>query len=187
MNQLETNMLIKDCIAGDDRAIAKFIDIFRPDVFRMALSILDDPAEADEAAQDALLRALKNLSSYRGESKLINWLYSITLNVCIGRLRKRRTRDRLIHTLSQVLIIGDAENHHREEKAIQNETNADVWRAIQSLPEKHRITITLRYYHTLPISEIAEILQVSERTVHNRLHEAHERLRLNLGERLARQ
>lgn len=84
--------MLSGCEAGDAQAIAKFVGIYRPDVFRMALSILDDPTEVDEATQDAILRSLKNLLAYRREGKLTTWLYSITLNVCRECLRKRRIR-----------------------------------------------------------------------------------------------
>ena len=183
MNQQDVIPLLTGCEAGDARAIAEFIEIYRPDVFRMALSILDDPAEADEAAQDSLLRALKNLHSFRRECKFTTWLYAITLNVCRVRLRKRRTHDRLLQTLYWVFRMEGPENSHPEEQAIRNEKDADIWRAIQSLPEKLRLTITLRYYHSLPVVEIGQVLGVSERMVHHRLREAHERLRAILDGR----
>lgn len=183
MNQFDLTTLLANCNSGDARAIAEFVEIFRPDIFRMALSILDDPAEADEAAQDTLLLALKSLHSFRGECKFTNWLYAITLNVCRGRLRKQRNRERLMHILSDVFRMEGLDNRHPEEQSIQSETEAHIWRAIQSLPHRLREVITLRYYHVLPISEIAEILRVSERAVHYRLRDAHERLRGTLDER----
>lgn len=185
MNRSDINPLLSGCEAGDSQAIAKFVEIYRPDVFRMALSILDDPAEADEAAQDAMLRALKSLHAYRREGKLTTWLYSITLNVCRGRLRKRRIRERLRGTLVRAFGIDRVENDQPEARAIRNESDAEVWRAIQSLPEKLRLAVTLRYYHALPIGEIAQVLKISERAVHHRLRSAHERLRVTLDRRVA--
>ena len=151
----------------------------------MALSILDDPAEAASSVQDAMLRALKSLHAYRCQAKLTTWLYSITLNVCRGRLRKRRIRERLRQTLDRAFGIDRAENDQPEVRAIRNESDAEVWRAIQSLPEKLRLAVTLRYYHALPIGEIAQVLEISERAVHHRLQAAHERLRVTLDRRVA--
>ena len=177
MEQSDGTPLLRSCQAGDARAIARFIERYRPDVFRMALSILDDPDEAEEAAQDALLRALKSLPSYRCEGKLTTWLYAITLNICRERLRKRRGRGRLQEALQALFRVSPAERLHPEEQAIHHEANAQIWKAVQSLPENLRFTITLRYYHALPIQEVAQILGVSERAVHARLRKAHERLR----------
>jgi RNA polymerase sigma-70 factor (ECF subfamily) len=151
---------------ANQQAIAEFIEVYRSDVFRMALSILDDPAEADEAAQDVLLRALISLHNYRREGKLTTWLYTITLNVCRGRHRKRRNRQRLLQALYTLSGREMLENNQLEEQAMQNESEANIWRAVRSLPENLRIVITLRYYQALPISEIAEILGISERAVH---------------------
>jgi len=185
MNQSDVIPLLTNCREGDARAITQFVEVYRPHVFRMALSILDDPAEADEAAQDALLRALKSLKSYRQEGKFTTWLYAITLNVCRGRLRKRQGRERLLQTLHSVFRMGIAEDLQPEERAVQNESDAEIWGAIQSLPETQRLTVTLRYYHSLPIHEIAQILGVSERAIHARLRKAHNHLRESLERRAA--
>ena len=185
MNQSDVIPLLANCKEGDARAITQFVEVYLPHVFRMALSILDDPAEADEAAQDVLLRALNSLQSYRQEGKFTTWLYAITLNVCRGRLRKRRGRERLMQTLHSVFRIGSAEDLQPEEMAVHNESDAEIWGAIQRLPETQRLTITLRYYHSLPIHEIAQILGVSERAIHARLRKAHDRLRESLRRRVA--
>lgn len=182
MNSSDLTLLLSNCTAGDPQAIAKFFTAYHLDVYRMALSILDDPGEADEAAQDALLRAISRLSSYRGESGFSSWLYAITLNVCRGRLRKQHTRQRLHETLFMLFGRRDAAGVHPEDQVIQNEADSILWQSIRSLPENLRLTITLRYYHALPISEIAQIMQVSQRTVHNRLREAHSRLRATMEE-----
>jgi len=184
MKSIDITSLLSGCKSGDEEAITEFFQRFRPDVFRMALSILDDPAEADDAAQVSLLRALNKLHSYRCESKLINWVYSITLNECRARLRRRHSRERLLHSLFHAYRAHNPSENHPEEQAIRNEGNDAVWLAIRSLPDNLRLTITLRYYHELPIGEMAEILKVSERTVHNRMRTAHERLQAALDERV---
>jgi RNA polymerase sigma factor (sigma-70 family) len=98
-------------------------------------------------------------------------------------LRKRHSRQRLFHTLSGADLTHIPAENRPEEQAIRNEGKDAVWRAIMSLPENLRLTITLRYYHELPIGEIAEILNVIKRTVHNRMRAAHERLQAALDEK----
>lgn len=182
MNHSDLTLLLSNCTAGEPQAIAQFFAAYHLDVYRMALSILDDPSEADEAAQEALLRAIDRLPSYRGEASFSSWLYAITLNICRGRLRKQRVRQRLQQTLNGLFGLGETRPIHPEEQVIQNETESTLWQSIRSLPENLRLTITLRYYHALPISEIAQIMQVSQRTVHNRLVDAHRRLRTAMEE-----
>jgi RNA polymerase sigma-70 factor (ECF subfamily) len=186
MNSNDITLLGSRSKSGDKEAITEFFQQFHSDVFRVALSILDDPAEADDAAQVSLLRALKKLHSYRCESKLIHWIYSITLNECRARLRRRHGRERLLHSLFHANNAHNPAENHPEEQAIRNERQDAVWRAIMSLPENLRLTITLRYYHELPIGEVAEILKVSERTVHNRMRAAHGRLQIALDEKVVK-
>lgn len=181
MNSTDIIPLLSGCMAGSPQAVTEFFETFHPAVFRMALSILDDPDEADEAAQDALLKALKNLETFKGPGKFVNWLYTITLNVCRNRMRKQRARQRLLQVLTLGFRIGG--EPVPEEQVIRSESQAAVWRAIQGLPEKLRLVVILRYYHELPIAEIAEILGASQRTVHNRLHAAHQGLQLTLEQR----
>lgn len=184
MNNSDLALLLSGCQAGDNQAIAQFFTAYHLDVYRLALSILDDPSEADEAAQEALLRAIDRLTSYRGEATFKSWLYAITVNVCRGRLRKQRVRQRLQQTLLGLFGYPDAHPADPEEQVIQNESDSALWQSIQALPEALRLTITLRYYHALPISEIAQIMQVSQRTVHNRLGAAHSRLWTALKEKV---
>jgi RNA polymerase sigma-70 factor (ECF subfamily) len=80
--------------------------------------------------------------------------------------------------LSQVLqSFFRSEQDQPESEAIQNEADRKLWQAIHTLDEKHRIPIILRYYHDLPVNEIAEMLGIPVGTVHSRLNHARERLR----------
>ena len=180
MNEVRQIQLIQRCEAGEKGAIEEFVGTYQPDAYRLALSILDDPAEADEVAQDALVAALNRLASFRGEAALTTWLYAITLNLCRGRLRKRRSRERLSRLLSEFFSI-HSETQHPEAQVQRIERDADLWSAIRRLTDSHREAIVLRYYHDLPIASISQMTGVSERTVHNRLRAAHERLRTMLG------
>ena len=180
MNRSEIALLLHRCQAGDGQAATQLVESYRPAVFRMALSILDDTSEADEAAQDTLIQALNHLDTYREEGSFTNWLYKITLNVCRGRLRKRRAGEKLAQALKTLFRMDNKVNPHPEDLIIQNEVDTTIWQAIRALPEKQRLTVILRYYHALPISEIAQVLQVSERTVHTRMRQAHSRLQVML-------
>lgn len=174
--------LIERCRAGDSDAVEALVRACQPAVFRLALSILDDPAEAEEAAQDTLVAALNALSGFRGEAAFTTWLYRITVNVCRGRLRRQRARARLRSALAGVLRAAGAQPRP-EETAAQRERETALWQAVQTLDEKHRLPLVLFYYHELPALEIAQILGVSEGTVHSRLHTARQRLRADLRRR----
>jgi RNA polymerase sigma-70 factor, ECF subfamily len=77
----ETPRVIAGCIAGDERAIEQLIQLYQTGVFRLALSVLDDPLEANEAAQDTFIAALGALGNYQDQATFKAWLYTIALNV----------------------------------------------------------------------------------------------------------
>ncbi len=170
--------LLKSCQAGDAAAVTQLVGLYRPAVFRLALSILDDADEADDAAQEAFLAALGALRRFRGEAAFTTWLYAITLNVCRQRLRRARGRGRLVQALRRLWPLhGPSSAPAPEARALQAEAETAVWQAVARLPEPQRLVVVLRYYHDLRAGEIAAVLRVSERTVHNRLAAAHSRLR----------
>jgi len=174
--------LIERCRVGDSSAIEHFVQTYQQDIYRLALSILDDSAEAEDATQDSLVAALRSLDSFRGASSLTTWLYSITINICRTRLQGHRRRKGLIEILGGILQIHKPRQGNVEEHAIQDETEAGLWRAIHGMDEKHRIPIVLRYYHDLSVAEIAMILQIPEGTVHSRLNTARRQLHQVLKE-----
>ena len=168
--------LIELCRVGDSSAIEHFVQTYQQDVYRLALSILDDSTEAEDATQDSLLAALRSLGSFRGDSNLSTWLYSITVNICRTRLQRHKRRVGLIEVLGGILQIHKIRQESVEERAIQDESEEGLWRAIHRMDEKHRIPIVLRYYHDLSVAEIAAILQIPEGTVHSRLNTARRQL-----------
>lgn len=172
--------LIELCRVGDLPAIERFVQTYQQDVYRLALSILDDPGEADDATQESLVAALRGLDSFRGGSSLKTWLFSITVNVCRTRLQWQKRSDRLRRILGGVLRVQSIPSV--EEAAIAHESDEALWRAIHNMDEKHRIPVVLRYYHDLSVAEIASVLQIPEGTVHSRLNTARRYLHAVLKE-----
>lgn len=172
--------LIEQCRAGDTSAVEHFVQTYQQELYRLALSILDDSNEAEEVTQEALLAALRALDAYHGASSLKTWLFSITVNICHTRLQRHKRQDQLKQIMDGILKRQSTPSV--EERAVQNESNEALWRAIHGMNEKHRIPIVLRYYHDLSVAEIANILQIPEGTVHSRLNTARRLLHAVLKE-----
>ncbi len=172
--------VISGCIAGDDSAIERLIYEYQNSIFRLTLSILNDPVEAHEATQDTFIAALGALKSYKENSTFKAWLYTIALNTSRNRLRKRKTLERLNNTLQAIFRVQSQKMSSPEEAVIQNEKDAALWKALNQLGERQRIPLVLRYFHNLSTAEIAEILNINEGTIHSRLHIGRERLRIEL-------
>jgi len=172
---------LEQCQAGDAAAVERLVRAYEREVYRLALSILDDPHDAEDATQEAFLAALRALGSFHGDASFKTWLFKITINVCRSRWRRRQGRARLQGLLEGLFHLHDPELPP-DEKAEKDETDARLWRAVRALDDKHRIPLVLRYYHDLPVADIAVMLEIPVGTVHSRLNHARERLRVLLKE-----
>jgi RNA polymerase sigma-70 factor (ECF subfamily) len=170
---------LEQCQDGDSLAIERLVQTYQRDVYRLALSILDDPDEADDATQEIFLSALRALESFHARATFKTWLFSIAINACRNRLQRRQSRGRLQQILQNLF---QPEQAHPEKEAMQREADSALWQAVCALDDKHRIPVILRYYHDLPIADIAETLGLPVGTIHSRLNHAREKLRMLLKE-----
>jgi RNA polymerase sigma-70 factor, ECF subfamily len=182
MNTAEPSHLISDCIAGDEQAVEMLVHHYETDVFRLALSILGEPNEANDATQETFIAALKSLRMYQERTSFTAWLFTIAVNTSRSHLRKRKVLERLTRALTSIFQVDSQKQVLPEDMLIQNEAEAAIWNSLNQLDEKHRMAIVLRYFHDLSISEISEILSVNEGTIHSRLHTAREKLRVALSQ-----
>ena len=177
MTEVHPSRLLAECLAGNEAAIELMVRQYESGVFRLALSIVGDQAEANEITQETFLSVLRSLPSYQEKSSFKAWLYTIALNRSRTHLRKRKVLERLRATLTGILRLEAQRQASPEEAAIQNEKEAAVWHSLSELDDRHRIVVILRYFHELSIAEISEILAINEGTIHSRLHSAREKLR----------
>jgi RNA polymerase sigma-70 factor (ECF subfamily) len=174
---------IKALKAGDREAFAVMVDAYSPKLYKLALRMLGDPLEAEDILQEAFLKAYRGLENFRGSSKLSTWLYRITANEALMRLRK--------HELDTVpvdepLLLEDGAEIPREFKdwcclpeaeLMSAEAQGTLDIAINSLSPALRATFVLRDLHGLSTREAAEILQISEAAIKTRLLRARLQLR----------
>ena len=151
-----------------------------PYIHRLAISILDDECEADDAAQETFIAACRNLDRFRNQASPRTWLTSIAINTCRSRLRKRKIIQTLQSTLQNLHLLRSASTSP-EENTLQNEFDRSLWQAVDRLDEKHRLVVILRYVHELSVPEIAAALDTNQGTIHSRLHYARKKLQAELG------
>jgi RNA polymerase sigma-70 factor (ECF subfamily) len=164
---------------GDPHALSDLLTACQPRVYRLALSILNDEEDAADATQEALLAVAEALPGFRGEARFTTWMTTITVNTCRSYLRKRKRRGSLIERLQRRVMTTQltSPTPSPEVQAQRSEADRALWQAVDALEEKHRLPIVLRYAHDMPTRQIAEVLGVSEGTVHSRLHHAREHIR----------
>jgi RNA polymerase sigma-70 factor (ECF subfamily) len=177
MNTAHPSWLVSECIAGNEDAIETLVRQYEGSVFRLALSIVGDTAEANEITQDTFIAALRAMPAYEEQKSFKAWLFTIAVNQSRSHLRKRKTLERLKASLTTLFHVEFQKQALPEEMVIQNEKESALWTALQQMDERHRTVVVLRYFHELSVTEIAEILSINEGTVHSRLYNAREKLK----------
>lgn len=172
---LNLEQLLQRSQVNDPLIAEALVEQYYGYIYRLALSILNDPDEAEDAAQETFISAVLNLDRFRGEASLKTWLYSIALNTCRGHLRKRKARQAMRNAWQALQTLA-SRPPTPEESAVQSEADALLLQAIDDLEEKQRLPVILRYGHGLPVTDIAQVLGISEGTVHSRLHYARRKL-----------
>jgi RNA polymerase sigma-70 factor, ECF subfamily len=184
--------IIASVLAGNTH---EFHDLIRPherSVYIMALSLLHDEADAEDAAQEAFLKAFRNLANFRGEAKFSTWLVSITLNEARSRLRSRKNVK--MESLDdppegQGQISPALLRDWREipsEALERKEVRHLLQQAITDLPLIYRQVFLLRDVEELSVNESAEALGITVASVKVRLHRARIMLQKKLVPHLKR-
>lgn len=157
-------------------------------VYNLALRLTGNASDAEDLAQDSLLRALKALSGFRGDSGLKTWAYRITVNTWKNRVRAEKRRG-FWRTVSLGLFCGEegdedppfkAEDPPPDRGLEREETGRQVQSALMGLGPDERAIIVLRELKEQSYAEIAEVLGVPEGTVKSRLFRAREALKARL-------
>ena len=165
---------------GDPAAFETLVVVHQHRVFAVALRMLGNRADAEDAAQEVFLRVHRALPGFRGDAKLSTWLYAIAARLCLSRLGEAHRR--LVRADETALArVPDPEAdpaRHLEE----DEREAALRRAITELSDDRRMVVVLRDLEGLPYEEIAQILGLELGTVRSRLHRA----RLDLKGKLER-
>ena len=153
--------------AGDEGAFALLVERYQRPVFTLCYRMLGDADEAEDAAQEAFLKAYRNLRRYDPQRKFLNWLLTISANGCVDRLRRRRLQWLPLGRLR----LADPKPGP-EAKAIAHEQEAAVRRLLDGLAPRDREALILRYWHEMSYEEIAQVMNTSVSSVKSRLHRA---------------
>jgi len=167
--------LIVSARKGDRQAFGELVHKHRDGVVNVVYRMCGDPELAEEAAQEAFIRAWKNLHSYQEQYLFRNWLYRIAVNVALDTLR-REPKNVTLEDLPN-----PSGNDGPEAMVEEKEQVEHVKKAIQTLPANSRAVLILREYEELSYREIADTLDIPLGTVMSRLNYARNQLRQSLA------
>ena len=156
--------------AGDSAAFGALIEPYRSRLWGVCLRVTGSPADAEDALQDCLLAAWRNLDRFRGESALGTWLYRIAANAAVGVVRRRR------EVAGEIPDHADPAPGADDVLALRDEVEA----ALRLVPTDFRVALVLREYGDLSYEEIAAHQGVGVQTVKSRLNRARASVRATL-------
>jgi RNA polymerase sigma-70 factor (ECF subfamily) len=184
----DESALIEQIRGGDKARFYELIQPYERSVYLSAYSVLHNQADAEEVAQESLLKAFAHLDQLRATDKFKPWLLLITVNE--ARMRRRKERQHLYESLEeQTTDTEDGEFMPRQfadwreipsDLVEKKEIRAAIHKALDTLPEKYREVFFLRDMQHLSIAETAAILGLTEPAVKTQLHRA----RLQMREQL---
>jgi len=165
---------------GDQAAFGRLVMAYQTPVYNLAYRMLGNASEAEEAAQEAFLRAYTYLHSYDPQRPFRSWLLSIASHYCIDRLRRRRItwlsfEDEIAAPDGSIEFIEVklASDRPRPESVVmQREREEHIQQLLAALSPTDRAAITLRYWYDYSYEEIAEALNLTVSAVKSRLHRA---------------
>lgn len=163
---------------GNQDAFAELVYSFTDAVYNLCYRMLGDSAEAEDATQEAFIRAFYNLKTYDPARSFKTWLLSIASNHSIDRIRKRRVH---LQSLDDTLEDGASlslrsDEPLPEEVALRNENSATIQHMLDGLAPEYRVAVVLRYWYDYSYQEIAEALNTTESAIKSRLFRARQML-----------
>lgn len=193
MERTQDRLLVARLQAGDETAVQELADRYGPRILQLAMRHMRNREDAEEVAQDVLLKVHQKIGLFRGDAALSSWIYRITFNTAMSRLRQTRAarlaaeeRDRTLaredSTSEQRQMRREAADwsHMPDEELLRAQLRVAFDEAVRDLPEIYRAPVVLRDIEGLTTEEASTRLKLKDQTLKSRLH----RGRLLLRERL---
>ncbi len=186
------DVLLARLKAGDEQAVAELAKQYGSKIYQLAFRYLKNKEDAEEVTQDVLYKVFRRVSAFRGDAALSSWIYRITFNAAMSRLRTARYQrsqeeDRQIAAL-------DADGLHAgvpdvadwsdlaDEGVLRSQLRQRIFRAILALPAIYRAPVVLRDIQGLSTEEASAMLRVKDQTLKSRLHRGRLILRKQLSD-----
>jgi RNA polymerase sigma-70 factor (ECF subfamily) len=189
MDRTEDRQLVARLQARDETAVHELAERYGSRIYQLALRQMKNREDAEEVTQDVLMKVSGKIGAFRGDSALSSWIYRITFNTAMSRLRTsklsraaqqhERNRDSEDDNLRVARQPADWSNMPDEE-LLRAQLRRAVVAAIQDLPEIYRVPVVLRDIEGLSTEEASSRLHVKDQTLKSRLHRGRLMLRARL-------
>jgi RNA polymerase sigma-70 factor (ECF subfamily) len=178
---------------GDERALGELADAYSSKIYQLAFRYLRNKEDAEEVTQDVLYKVYRKVGAFRGDAALSSWIYRITFNAAMSRLRtakyqRSKDEDRRTGTADgdeqrQTLPTDIADwSDMADERVLRSQLRRRVFSAILSLPAIYRAPVMLRDIQGMSTEEASAMLRVKDQTLKSRLHRGRLILRKQLAD-----
>jgi RNA polymerase sigma-70 factor, ECF subfamily len=165
--------LVERCRNGDREAFTELVIRYQRPIYNAAYWILRSAEDANDIAQDVFLKVAERLDEFDSQRKFFSWIYRIAVNESLNLLRRNGHEE----WLDDEIDLPGAESANPESQASDAERSRWIQRSLKKLSPNDRTVLMLRHYSECSYQEIADILELDQKTVKSRLFEARHRLR----------
>lgn len=162
-DRLADARLLADARAGDGRALGRLLEPHEAPLYRLCLGVLHHPQDAEDAVQEAFIRAIKSLGGFRADAGLRTWLYRIALNVCLERKRSARP----VEPLYEETLVTEAGS--LEDAAL---ARMRAMEALATLKPHHRAALVMKEVEGFSVEEIGAAMGWNRKKAENELYQA---------------
>jgi RNA polymerase sigma-70 factor (ECF subfamily) len=155
-------------MAGDKAAMQPFVESFQRKIFNYTWLMCGQREDAEEVAQDTLLKVFENWDQLRSAEQVKPWVFRIARNCCL--MKRRQSVFAPVETVPIEDVALAAAGEAADERVIRQELNAELERALREIPETYRAVVLLRDAEDMSTAETAALLEISEDNVKQRLH-----------------
>ena len=185
---MRDNALLHRLQAGDERAVSELVDTYGQRIYQLAFRYLRNREDAEEVTQDVLFKVYRKVSAFRGDAALSSWIYRITFNTAMSRLRTAKHQplpsDEVVAREGNRPVKREPVDWSdlADEQVLRAELRRRVMRAVLALPAIYRAPVMLRDLQGLSTEEASARLRVKDQTLKSRLHRGRLILRRQLAD-----
>jgi len=183
MSTLQDQHYIDKILQGETNAFAVLVDRYKDLIFTLSLKMMKNREEAEEVSQDTFIKVFNSLGKFKGDSKFSTWIYKISYNTCLDRLKKNKKEENnisiddfsshLIRTMDNAL---SALEDKERKQTIQN--------CLNLLPREENFLLTLFYFEDQNLEEIGKIMNINANNVKIKLFRSRQKLAVILKKQL---
>ena len=178
-------ILIEQLKQGNQAAFKTIVEAWQDMVYNTALGIVQNAEDAEDISQEVFVQVFESVNTFKGESKFSTWLYRITVTKTMDHIRRKKRKKRFafiqsIFGANDEIAHDPPDFHHPGVTLDKKETTAELFKAIDQLPENQKIAFTLNKLEGLNYQEVSEIMKTTVPSIESLLHRAKNNLKKTL-------